>query len=38
MKKRDYYNVKIILNKGEHLDLQGGTVCSIAIKPIFKLK
>ena len=26
MQKRDYWKVKIILNKGEHLDLQVGTV------------
>ena len=38
MQKRDYYKVKIILNKGEHLDLQVGTVWSIASKVIFKLK
>ena len=38
MQKRDYCKVKIILNKGEHLDLQAGTVLSIASKAIFKLK
>ena len=38
MQKRDYCKVKIILNKGEHLDLQVGTVWSIASKAIFKIK
>ena len=38
MQKRDYFKVKIILNKGEHLDLQVGTVWSIASKAIFKIK
>ena len=34
MQKRDYCKVKIILNKGEHLDLQVGTVWNIASKAI----
>ena len=38
MQKRDYCKVKIILKKGEHLDLKVGTVWSIASKAIFKIK
>ena len=38
MRRWDYCKLKIILNKGEHLDLQVGTEWSIASKAIFKLK
>ena len=38
MQKRDSCKVKIILNKGEHLNLQVRTVWSIASKAIFKIK